>query len=174
MAKSFIERIQPNLPREKVIDWPFPIEGDGPPPKLKLRVLCINDKEGAYLATVDHFKDTRPKVGHEDPAFMAWEQVEIVWRAYADEDGDPITDSPAELAKEPHEMIMVLAKIWSEFQQETTVHPATSKQMDELVDALKKNIHAVPLDVLPSSWLTKLITILVNQLNASMTANEAG
>jgi hypothetical protein len=71
--------------------WPFPVEGGGEAPMMKVRVLGQNEAEAAYLATVDHFKGHKPAVPFTDPAFTMRERAEMVFRAYS-VDGDPLAE----------------------------------------------------------------------------------
>lgn len=172
MAKSFLERVQPSRQRWKMIEWPFPVEGDERP-KLKLRVLGSNEAEEAYLAAVDHFKASKRKLDVDDPAFVLRERAETVFRAYS-VDGDPIAADVDELAQQPLQIVNELHTTWRQFQTDVCAAPYTSKDMDALVELLKKNMGAEVLNALPSSWLTALITTLAAQLPPSTPANELG
>jgi hypothetical protein len=173
MAKSFLERIQPSRQRWKMVRWPFPVEGGGEAPMMKVRVLGQNEAEAAYLATVDHFKGHKPAVPFTDPAFTMRERAEMVFRAYS-VDGDPLAEDVNELAQQPIAVIDELHTTWLQFQADVSATPHTSKDMDALVELLKKNMGAAALSGLPSTWLIGLITTLVAQLPPSTLANEHG
>lgn len=171
MAKSFLERIQPSRQRWKMVEWPFPVEGERP--QVRLRVLGQDEVEQAYLATCDHFKGIKRKVEVGDVAFAAREHAEIVWRAYSI-DGDPLAADAAEMAKQPKTVLDVLYATYSQFHADVAAMPHTAEDMDGLVDLLKKNMDADLLSALPSSWLIELVRTLASQLVSSTPANERG
>lgn len=180
MARSFIARTSPSRSRERVIDWPFPVERDVP--KIRLRVLGLDAMERANLDTVDHFAKLRKKgeekVAPTSDVFLVRERIALVFYAVEarDEDGKwgPIADSIDELAKEPDAVITTLYQEWSQLQAEATVRPMTQAQHDLFVEELKKNTRSVPLEGLPSSWLIELCRTLASQLAASTQASERG
>lgn len=172
MAKSFLERVQPSRQRWKMIDWPFPVEG-GERFKVKVRVLGMDEAEQAYLATVDHFKARKPPVPVSDPAFALRERAEMVFRAYS-VDGEPLAADVEELTKQPLSLIDELHTTWLQFQSDVCAVPTNGKDMDALVEMLKKNTGAEILSALPSSWLIALITTLASLLPPSTPANELG
>ncbi len=172
MAKSFLERIQPSRQRWKLVDWPFPVEGDEKL-QVKVRVLGQNELEAAYLAAVDHFKARKPIVGINDPAFAAREHVEIVWRAFSEE-GDPLGKDADALAMQPQAVIEELYATYSQFAQDAAAFVATSKQMEELIELLKKNGRTVPLHALSSSWLIELTFTLASQPSTSTPESDHG
>ncbi len=171
---SFIDRVQPNRSRSKLVDWLFPVEGDGPPPKLRLKVLGQDQMEAANLEAVDHFRSLKVKVSGTDDVFVARERVCLVWRAYEDPDGEPLAATSEELAKQPGEVIAPLYAEWSKYQSEVAAHPLKQAQMDELIEGLKKNTLADLLPALPTSWLIKLCITLASQLAASTTESKPG
>jgi hypothetical protein len=171
MGKSFLDRVQPHRQRWKLVEWPFPVEGERP--KVKVSVLGQDESEAAYLAAVDHFKGRKPEVKLTDPAFVAREHAEIVWRAYS-ADGDALAEDADELVKEPPSVIEELYSTYAQFYGDVAATPPTTKDMDALVELLKKNIPADRLSGLPSSWLIALITTLASPLAASTTASGDG
>ncbi len=171
---SFIDRVQPNRSRSKLVDWLFPVEGDGEQPKVRIKVLGQDQMEAANLEAVDHFRGLKIKVATTDDVFVARERVCLVWRAYEDPDGEPLATSSEELAKQPGEFIAPLYAEWSKYQSEVAARPLKQAHMDELIEGLKKNTLVDLLPALPSSWLIALITTLASQLAASTTANELG
>lgn len=172
MAKSFLERVQPSRQRWKMIDWPYPVDGDEKF-KVKVRVLGMDEAEQAYLATVDHFKARKPLVSVQDPAFALRERAELVFRAYS-VDSEPLAADVDELTKQPLALVDELHTTWLQFQSDVCAVPTNDKDMDALVELLKKNTSAEVLGGLPSSWLIALITTLASQLPPSMPANELG
>ncbi len=186
MKKSFLERIQPSRQRWKLVDWPFPIEGDRE--RLKLRVLGENELEAAHLATVDHFKTRKPVVVESSSAFKAREQIEIVWRAFSSkpEDmadaefgksakpGDPIADDSDGMALEPKAIIDELFTTYVQFQADVATAPYTAEDMEALIELLKKNTGTDLLYALPSSWLNELCRTLASRLPTSTQASELG
>jgi hypothetical protein len=178
-TSTFLARVQPSRQRWKKVRWPFQIEGESGPddrPWLKVRVLGQNEAEEAYLATVDHFKGRKPAVSVTDPAFAMRERVEMVFRAYeaADLSEQKLAENVDELAEQPIALIDELHTTWIQFQADVCAVPVTSKDMEALVELLKKNMDAAVLSALPSSWQTALITTLVAQLPPSTLANEHG
>lgn len=173
MAKkpSFLERVQPNRPRTKLIDLPFET---AEPVKVRVRVLGVDALEAANLETVDHFRDKKAKVAQSDDAFVIRERVGLVWRAYETEDGEPLAPTVDELAEQPSEIIAPLYQEWARFQAEVTTRPIKQSELDELIADLKKNSHADRLAALPSTWLIALITTLASQHADSTTASERG
>jgi hypothetical protein len=173
MAKkqSFLDRVQPNRARTKLIDWPFET---AEPVKVRMRVLGADELEAAHFEAMDHFKDGKRKVLPTDQAFVIREQISLAWRAYETEDGEKIAADADELAAQPMEISTALYREWSRFQDEITVRPISQEQLDTWIDGLKKNTLADLLPALPSSWLIKLITTLASQHAASTTASEPG
>jgi hypothetical protein len=174
MRKSFLQRVQPSRQRWKMVDWPFPVADDEARPQLKVRVLGQNEAEAAHLATVDYFAKAKKAVRFTDPAFNMRERAELVWRAYADADGDPIAADVNELVGQPLALIDELHTAWVQFQNDVCAVPHTAKEMDALVDLLKKNMDADRLSALPSSWLIGLVRTLASQLPTSTQASELG
>ncbi len=172
MAKSFLKRIEPNRAREKVIEWPFPVEGEEQP-KITMRVLGFDEMEQAHLAVVDHFKATKPKVDVEDEAFRARDALEKVWRAFRD-GADPIAEDVDELAKQPPSVILELYSQWLSFQADVAATPFTAEQMNLVIADLKKNTAGDRLRGWPSTWLIGLIITLVSQPADSTQASELG
>lgn len=173
MAKSFLERINPSRERSKPVEWPFPTE-DGAKHMLKVRVLSENDTEAAYLATQDYFKKKLKRTPDAtDTAFQLREQIEIVLRAFSVE-GERIATSGDELAAQPLGIIRELYNTWLQFQNDVCAVPHTTKEMDELVELLKKNMAADRLFALPSSWLIALISTLASRLHTSTPDSERG
>lgn len=179
MARSFLSRVSPSRSRTKVIDWPFPVEGETP--KIRLSVLGADKLEAANLDALDHFANRgkgKEKVGATSDAFLARERTALVWHAVQAQDDagvwKPIAESVDELAEEPSEVITALYQEWSQFQADTTARPMTEAQMVAFIEELKKNTLAVPLSGFPSSWLIELVTGLVSQLRNSTTASEPG
>lgn len=170
-SKSFLKRIEPSRPRSKMIEWPFPVEGEEKL-KVKVCVLGLNELEAAHLATVDHFKDRKPPVREDSAVFVSRERVELIYRAFS-VDGEPLGDVD-ELAEEPPEVLMELHMTRSQFQADAAVAPHTPQEMDDLVELLKKNMEPARLYGFPSTWLIELITTLVGQLQPSTPANERG
>lgn len=171
-AKSFLERIQPARQRWKMVEWPFPVDGEETF-KVKVRVLGQFECEAAYLATVDHFKDRKRAVPANDSAFAARERIEQVFRAYS-ADGEPLAVDVEELAQQPLEVLDELYATWMQFQKDVASPVPSAKVMDELVEHLKKNMDAGLLSALPSSWLTALITSMAAQLSSSMQDSSSG
>ncbi len=173
---SFIDRVQPHRSRSKLIVCPFRVEGEGEPPKIRVKVLGQDALEAAYLATVDHFRGMKRKHGvtPEDSAFVQREHVELVWRAYEDPEGAPLAETAEDLGKQPSEIIAPLYASWSAFQAEVTIRPLKQSELDELVDGLKKNTLSDLLPALPSSWLIELVTTLASQLVASTPEKPPG
>lgn len=172
--KSFLDRVQPSRSRSKLVDWPFPVDGDGVAPKLRMKVLGTDAMEAANLDAVDHFRAMKAKVAGTDDVFVIRERICLVWRAYEDEDGQPIAASVDELAAQPSEVIAPLYAEWSKFQSEVAVRPMKQSDMDELIEGLKKNTPAEALYALPTSWLIGLITTLVGQPASSTSVSEPG
>lgn len=172
MAKSFLKRIQPSRERSKTVDWPFPTEGDTKH-SVRVHVLGEDKIEAAYLAAQDHFKDLKRKIEPSDTAFVLRERVEIVWRAFS-VDGGPIADDASELAEQPLAVIEELHSTWLQFQNDVCAVPHTPKEMDALVELLKKNGRVVPLSALPSSWLIECIFTLASRLPPSTQESEHG
>lgn len=173
MAKSFLERVQPSRQRWKLVDWPFPMDDGEERPQVKVIVLGLHQLEAAHLATIDHFKDRKPKITDEDSVFIVHEHVELVFRAFS-VDGEPMAEDADELLKQPREVIDELYAIWRQFQADATAAPMTSKDMDAFVDLLKKNMGQDLLSAFPSSWLIALATTLASRLATSTPANEHG
>lgn len=171
MARSFLKRIEPSRPRSKLIEWPFPVEGEQP--KVKVRVLGLSELEAAHLATIDHFKDRKPAVRDDSTVFATRERAELIFLAYS-VDGQPLADDVDELSKEPSELLMELHATRMQFQADAAAAPHTPKDMDDLVQLLKKNMDPARLHAFPSTWLIDLITTLVGQLPPSTPANERG
>jgi hypothetical protein len=171
--ESFIDRVQPNRSRSKLVDWPFAVE-DGAAPKVRLKVLGQDQMEAANLEAVDHFRALKVKVSGTDDVFVARERVCLVWRAYEDPDGEPLAPTSDELAKQPGELIAPLYAEWSKYQSEVAARPLKQAQMDELIEGLKKKHLEDLLPALPTSWLIALITTLASQLAASTTEKEPG
>jgi hypothetical protein len=169
--KSFLARIEPSRQRWKLIDWPFPVEGDRP--KVKVRILGQHECEEAYFAAQDHFKDRKPPISIKDPAFALRERAEIVFRAFS-VDGEPLADDVDELLEQPQSVIDELNSTYAQFYADVAATPYTSKDMAALVELLKKSIPADLLSALPSSWLIGLITTLASQPAPSTPANELG
>ncbi len=164
MGKSFIKRVSPSRSRNRVIDWPFDVEG-GEVPKVRMTVLGADKLEMANLEAVDHFAKLKKKVAHTDDAFVARERTALVFHAFEvkTEDGwEPLADDVDELAGEASEVIIALYTEWSKLQSEVTQRPMTAKQMETLIEELKKNTHAEILHALPSSWLIELVRTLAN------------
>lgn len=170
--KSFLDRVSPNRARSKLIAWPFPAEGEAP--KVRIKVLGAHELEAAHLATVAYFRGRKLKVASSDGAFVAREHVELVWLAYADEEGQPLTPTAEDLAREPAEIIAELYAEWSGFQGELVARQLSQSELDGLIDELKKNTPQGLLGALPSIWLRQLITGLVAQPAASITESEPG
>ena len=170
--KPFLDRVQPNRARTKLLAWPFPVDGE--PPKVRVKVLGAHELEAAYLSAVDHFKAIKAKVVPTDGAFVAREHVELVWRAYADEDGEPLALSGDEMATQPPEVISELYREWSQFQDEVAARPLNQAALDELIESLKKKPQPDLLSALPSIWLRQLITGLAGPHENSTPANEHG
>ncbi len=171
--KSFLDRVQPNRMRSKLVTWPFPVE-EGEPPKVRVKVLGAHELEAAHLATADYFRAKKKPVKTTDGAFVAREHIELVWRAFSDEDGQPLADTAAEMSTQPAEVFSELYAEWSAFQAEVAARPLNQEQLDELVDGLKKNILPEALSAWPSIWLQQVITTLVAQSANSTPANEHG
>ncbi len=169
---SFLDRVQPNRMRSKLITWPFAVEGE--PPRVRVKVLGANELEAANLATVDYFKNQKKAVKSTDGAFVAREHVELVWRAFSDEDGQRLAETAADMAKEPSEIIMPLYNEWTAFQSEVSSRPLKQSELDELIEALKKNTLGDLLDVLPSIWLRQLLLTLAAQHVSSITESSPG
>lgn len=155
-----------------MIDWPFAVEGEERF-KVKLRVLGSNEAEAAYLATVDYFKSKKLKLDATDAVFALRERAEIVFRAYS-ADGEALAGDVEELVKQPLAILEDLYATYRQFQSDVCAVPHSSKDMEALVEHLKKNGSAEALSALPSSWLTALITFMASQLPPSTTANELG
>jgi hypothetical protein len=171
VAKSFLKSIEPSRQRWKMVDWPFPVEGEKP--RVKMRVLGQAECEAAYLATVDHFKKQKKSIDVRDPAFALRERAEIVFRAFSADD-KPIADDVDELLAEPSSLIEELNNTYSQFYGDGAATPYTSKDMDALVELLKKNTPVALLSALPSSWLIGLITTLASPPVTSTQASEGG
>lgn len=173
MAKkvSFLDRVQPNRSRAKLIDWPFET---AEPVKVRVRVLGCDELEAANLEAADHFRELKAKVAQTDDAFVSRERIGLVWRAYETEDGEPLAESAEEMAKQASEVIAPLYAEWSRFQAEIATRPIKQEQLDELIEGLKKNTLGAVLPVLPSSWLIALCTTLASQLVDSTTASGPG
>lgn len=173
MAKSFLSRVSASRTRERVIDWPFPVDGDEQP-KIRLRVLGLDKLEAAHLDTIDHFakRDKKaPRIEVGSAAFMVREHAALVWHAVDAKDDAgrwvPIADSVDELVEQPSEVVEALYREWSALQAEVTVRPMTAAQFDAFVELLKKNTREVPLFALPSSWLIELVRGLASLLASS-------
>lgn len=164
MGKSFLKSVEPSRQRWKLIDWPFPVEGERP--KVKVRVLGQNECEAAYLAAKDHFKKHKAIVDIKDPAFALRERAEIVFRAYS-KDGEPIAADVDELLEQPSSLIEELNTTYAQFYADVAATPYTSADMDALVELLKKKVPAEVLIALPSSWLIGCISSMANQLAPS-------
>jgi hypothetical protein len=181
VGRSFLSRVSPSRSRTKVIDWPFPVEGETP--KIRLSVLGADKLEAANLDAVDHFAALRKKkgtekVGPHDDVFIARERTALVWHAVQAQDDDgkwaPLADSIDDLAGEPSEVITALFQEWSHLQAEVTVRPMNAAQMTAFIEELKKNTRSVLLDGLPSTWLIELVRTLASQHANSTTANGIG
>jgi hypothetical protein len=180
VGRSFLSRVSPSRSRTKVIDWPFPVEGETP--KIRLSVLGADKLEAANLDAVDHFAALRKKgsekVGPRDDAFIARERIALVWHAVQaqDENGkwEPLAPSVDDLAAEPSEVITELYQEWSQLQADVTVRPMTAAQMTAYIEELKKNSQGVPLSGFPSSWLIELVRTLASQHANSTTASGVG
>lgn len=157
-----------------MVDWPFPVEGDAPAPQLRVKVLGQDAMEAANIEAMDYFREIKAKVVTKDDVFVARERICLVWRAYSDMDGEALAPTSADLAKLPDGILAHLYAEWSRYQAEVAAHPLNQKQMDALVESLKKNIDTDLLPGLPTSWLIGLITTLASQLAALTTANELG
>lgn len=180
MAKpSFIERVSPSKARSKLIDWPLDPNGQE---RVRLSVLGSDALEQANLAADEHFRamfaDAKGKptlkIAQDSIVFLKREQLELVWRAYATEDGNAIAANADELAKQPDEVLSVLYAEFSRFQAEVTTRPMTQRENDAFIEALKKNTQGDLLSVLPSSWLRQLIITLASPPADSTTAKEPG
>jgi hypothetical protein len=171
VAKSFLSRVSPSRARTRVMDWPFPVEGDEQP-KIRICVLGADKLEQANLEAHDHFaKAKKGKVDEKSEAFVARERTALIWHAVQAKndagDWEPLADSVDELAKEAPEVIMALYYEWHAFQAEVAVRPMSSAQFETLVEELKKNTRELPLSELPTSWLIKLCRGLASQLASS-------
>jgi hypothetical protein len=181
VGRSFLSRVSPSRSRTKVIDWPFPVEGETP--KIRLSVLGADKLEAATLEAVDHFAALRKKkgiekVGQQDVAFIARERIALVWHAVQAQSDDgkwePLAASVDDLAAEPSEVLTELYQEWSQLQADVTVRPMTGAQMTAYIAELKKNSQGVPLSGFPSSWLIELVRTLASQHANSTTASEPG
>jgi hypothetical protein len=172
--QSFIERFALNRPRSKTIHWPFAVNEGETRPRVRLRVLGTHELEAAYLATRDYFAAGKKKVAPNDAAFVVREHVELVWIAFADDDGQPLAPSASDLAKEPSELLEPLYAQWSTFQSEVAGAELKQEDLDGLIDELKKNTQGDLLAALPSTWLRSLLRTSVSQLRISMQASEPG
>jgi hypothetical protein len=160
-------------PRARTIEWPLPVEGERP--KLGVRALSAADREAAYFATVDYFaKDKKRKVAVHDPSFLMREQLEVIWRACSDIDGERIGASTDELAAETPELRQALYDEWMSVQADQVVRPSSAAEVDALVEELKKNSLAVPLDGCASSLLIGLVRTLASRLVTSETPISSG
>lgn len=175
MARSFLDEINPNRPRQRTIPWP--LGGDR---KVVVRMLGDDEREAAYFAVQDHFKALKRKIDHKDPAFENRERVELVWRAFRATDDsnaptqDLIVPTADALSKQPGEMIDALYLAWAEYQKEASARPVDAATVKDIVEGLKKNIPAGALVGLPSSWLIAVITTLVDQSSTSATTSDSG
>ncbi len=145
---------------------------------VRVSVLGAAMMEAANLEASDHFAKLKKKVSPNDAVFELRERAALVFHAYEGKVGDdfqPLADSVDELVTElGYEAIGVLYGEWSRLQAEVTARPMTSKQMETLIEELKKNIQGVPLGVLPSSWLIELVRTLASQPVPSTLESGAG
>jgi hypothetical protein len=102
------------------------------------------------------------------------EHIELVYRAFTDEDGAPLADTIEEFAKAPAEIHDALYAEWERFQGEAAATPLNQKQLDELIEGLKKKAPSEVLDVLPSIWLRQLLHTLVSPPPTLTTESEPG
>ncbi len=177
--KSFVERVQPNAPRSKLIPWPA-----NPSVNVQVNVLGAADLEAAHLETIEHF---RSRAGGDDDekasppptpidwVFIARERVAIVYRAFTDPDtGEKLAANVDELAKQPGEVLARLHLEWSSFQQDVAAQPLDELELRDLIEALKKNTRSVPLTDFSSSKLIVLCIGLASRLAASTKDNAGG
>ena len=169
---SFIDRVQPSKARSKLIDWPFLVDGETP--RVRMKVLWQDLMEAATIEAMDYFRAQKKKIEEKDSVFIARERVCLLWRAFEDEDGQPLAPSSEALALVPQEILAPLYGEWSRFQSDVATRPLTQKHMDELVEGLKKNTLGDLLHALPLSWLTALCITLASQLAASTTESAPG
>jgi hypothetical protein len=187
MAKNFLDRFSPNRQRSKLIDWPFAVEGEEVP-KVRVSVLGEDKMEAAALATVDYFrtlkqetkdsegkvKQVTRKIEDDDPVFAMRERVSQVWHAFTDENGQPLTKTIDDMAKESRHVLTALWAIWAELQSDVAMAPSTERDLNAVMEDLKKNTHAARLDGLSLSTLQTLARTLADQLAASTLQNALG
>lgn len=170
---SFLERVQPSKARSKLVDWPFPIE-DGTVPRVRMKVLGQDLMEAANIEAAEYFRAIKKKVAEKDDVFISRERICLVWRAFEDEDGEPLAPTSEILGKYPPEVIGELYAEWVRFQSDVATRPLTQAHMDELIEGLKKNTHADLLLAFSSSWLIALCTTLASRLAASTQEKSPG
>jgi len=180
LSKSFLEKIEPSAPRAKLV--PFP---GAPGVEVRLRVLGQTDLERAHLETAEYFKKlaaeakaARRPAPPSDPTaitFLMRERAALLFLAARDpESGEAISRDTDELAAQPSEVIAELYNEWTSLQGSVAARPNSREETDALVENLKKNIHSVRLDVLPSTLLSELVRTLVSRLATSTTDSSGG
>ena len=180
-GKSLLARLDPLRSRFRNVVWRWDPSDPDNFTLLRFFVLNGQQSEEAHLATVAHFTHAKPKVGVDSDVFLARERLELVLRAARvapDNDAataaecEPIADSADELAE-----LLTLSQVsdlyttWRALQSEISVLPASQAEMDELVEALKKNSHEVPLAAFSTSLLIALARTLAERLASSTTGN---
>ncbi len=179
-TSSYLSRFSPSRERSKAIDWPFPADGDEPPPRVVLHILGAHEMEAANIAAGDHIASLKVKgaparsAEQTAEAFRTRERIEQIWRAVRDLEGQPLEDSAAELAKQPPELLGGLFGEWDAFQTAATLRPLTGKQMDLFIEEVKKKPDSELLNGLPSTWLLQLLRGLASRSETSPTTSEPG
>ena len=170
---DLLELVSPARTREKLVDWPLPIDG-GAKVRVWVRVLGVDEMEGAYCDALAYFKKKKVAVKPTDTIMVVREHTELIFRAFMTEDRKPIASSADAVAKYPSEILSALYEIYSDFQQSLSVVPPSQEALDLIVEELKKNTRTLPLAALHSTWLIGLISTLVSRLSASTTPSERG
>jgi hypothetical protein len=191
--KFFLERITPAADRWRAIDWPFAV-GDSERPRVAVLVLGGDAMEAVTLAVGKHFaglaraeweaklkaegkavKGAPPASGVKmtDAVWADRERAEVIYRAFRElgDDGKPserpLAASADDIMAQAPQVRDLLYSEWCSIQSEVAPPRYTQKDLDDLVEHLKKNSPSATLSGLPSTLLIALITTLVGQLTSS-------
>jgi hypothetical protein len=185
--KHLLARITPAAPRHRCIDWPFAIEGDEAP-RVAVRVLSGDELDRIDIRVAAHFRPEPRKKGEPAPfvvspltdAYENRKRAEVVFASFSEpnDKGEPtqtpIAASVEDIAAQPPQVRDLLYVEWAAVQSEVAPPKFNAKDLEELIEYLKKKSPSEVLGGFPSSLLIALITTLVGQLASSTTANGSG
>lgn len=174
-SPSLLERLRPALATERTIDWPGPVPEGMERPRILLRVLNVHALEDAYLAAQLHFRAKKVRIAADDPIFTLRERDEQVWRAVRDASGAPLAETTDQMLDVvPRTLSDLLFQEWVSLQAECSAGPLGDAQLVEVVEGLKKNFPGEMLAGWPSTWLLRLLRILVDQSSTSPSSSSSG